>query len=43
MDDADFDSSNREHCLLRMYVGLEEADYLINDLGQAFKKISEKP
>ncbi len=43
MDDADFDPLNEGHRLLRMYVGLEEADYLITDLNRAFEKISEKP
>jgi len=37
---ADFDASNPEHRYVRLYVGLEEADYLIKDLDQAFKKLS---
>ncbi len=36
---ADFDASNREHRMLRLYVGLEDAEYLIKDLGQAFEKM----
>lgn len=32
----DFDEGNREHQLIRLYVGLEEPAYLINDLEQAF-------
>ncbi|MBS1512418.1 MAG: PLP-dependent transferase [Bacteroidetes bacterium] len=36
---AEFDASNREHRMLRLYVGLEDADYLINDMEQAFKKV----
>ena len=32
---ADFNSSNKEHRYIRMYVGLEEPDYLIKDLEQA--------
>lgn len=32
----DFNAENKEHRRLRMYVGLEDADYLINDLEQAF-------
>jgi cystathionine beta-lyase/cystathionine gamma-synthase len=36
---ADFDSSNNRHVLIRIYVGLEEADYLIADLEQALSKI----
>jgi cystathionine beta-lyase/cystathionine gamma-synthase len=34
----DFDPSNPEHRYVRLYVGLEEADYLIKDLEQALKK-----
>ncbi|MES1218803.1 MAG: PLP-dependent transferase, partial [Bacteroidota bacterium] len=33
---SDFDYRNREHRYIRLYVGLEEADYLIKDLDQAF-------
>ncbi len=33
---ADFDSVNPEHRMLRLYVGLEEADYLWADLEKAF-------
>jgi len=36
---ADFDAGNREHRMLRLYVGLEDADYLIKDLAQAFEKM----
>ncbi len=35
----DFDSSNREHRYIRMYVGLEESKYLIADLEQALAGI----
>ena len=35
---SDFDLSNPEHRYIRLYVGLEEAGYLINDLGQALEK-----
>lgn len=34
-----FDANNREHRYVRMYVGLEDADYLIKDLKQALEKI----
>jgi|SRR5688572_881424 len=37
---ADFDPSNPEHRYVRLYVALEEADYLIKDLDQALEKIS---
>lgn len=30
-----FDPGNREHKMIRLYVGLEEPDYLITDLSQA--------
>jgi len=33
---SEFDPSNPEHRYVRLYVGLEEADYLIKDLEQAF-------
>ena len=38
---ADFDASNPEHRYIRLYVGLEDADYLIKDLEQAFKNINK--
>ncbi len=34
-----FDPNNEEHRMLRLYVGQEEANYLIRDLEQAFIKI----
>ena len=34
-----FTAANKDHRMMRLYVGLEEADYLINDLEQAFEKI----
>ena len=34
-----FLASSREHRMLRLYVGLEDADYLIADLEQAFKSM----
>jgi cystathionine beta-lyase/cystathionine gamma-synthase len=37
---ADFNAANKEHRMLRLYVGLEDADYLIKDLEQAFEKMS---
>ena len=36
---SDFNAVNREHRMLRLYVGLEDADYLIKDLEQAFEKM----
>jgi cystathionine beta-lyase/cystathionine gamma-synthase len=35
---TDFDATNPEHRYVRLYVGLEEADYLIKDLDQALGK-----
>jgi len=35
---ADFDPSNKEHRMLRLYTGLEDPAYLIADLEQAFLK-----
>ncbi len=36
---ADFNAGNREHRMMRLYVGLEEPEYLIKDLEQAFEKM----
>jgi cystathionine beta-lyase/cystathionine gamma-synthase len=36
---ADFDPSNREHRMIRFYIGLEDADYLIADMQQALDKL----
>ena len=38
---SDFDPSNPEHKYIRLYVGLEEADYLIKDLAQALEKMNK--
>jgi cystathionine beta-lyase/cystathionine gamma-synthase len=35
----EFDPSNTNHLMMRMYVGLEEADYLIEDLERGFDKM----
>jgi cystathionine beta-lyase/cystathionine gamma-synthase len=35
---ADFDASNPEHRYVRMYVGLEEPEYLVDDLRQALEE-----
>lgn len=37
---VDFDADNKEHRMLRLYVGLEDADYLIKDLKQAFATLT---
>ena len=36
----EFDPNNREHRYVRIYVGLEDAQYLIDDLSQSLDKIS---
>lgn len=36
---GDFDPSNKEHRMVRMYVGLEDPDYIVKDLEQAFEKL----
>ncbi|MES1225275.1 MAG: PLP-dependent transferase, partial [Bacteroidota bacterium] len=36
---AAFDAGNKEHRMMRLYVGLEDAAYLIKDLEQAFEKL----
>jgi cystathionine beta-lyase/cystathionine gamma-synthase len=38
IEPEDFDASNKEHRMLRLYTGLEDAGYLIADLEQAFLK-----
>lgn len=37
-----FDASNPEHRMIRMYVGLEDADYLQRDLEQAFRVLADE-
>lgn len=41
LNKADFDVSNKEHRYVRMYVGLEDPDYLIADLKQALDRIDD--
>ncbi len=36
---GEFDPSSEEHRMIRMYVGLEDAGYLVNDLEQALDKL----
>jgi cystathionine beta-lyase/cystathionine gamma-synthase len=33
-----FDASDPEHRMIRFYFGLEEPEYLMNDIAQAFRK-----
>ncbi|HEY0680528.1 MAG TPA: aminotransferase class I/II-fold pyridoxal phosphate-dependent enzyme [Chitinophagaceae bacterium] len=40
MDPASFNREDREHRMIRFYFGLEEADYLIADLDQAFNSVT---
>jgi cystathionine beta-lyase/cystathionine gamma-synthase len=37
LNDDEFDVKNAEHRMLRLYVGLESSQYLIEDLDQAFR------
>ncbi|MFC4232058.1 trans-sulfuration enzyme family protein [Parasediminibacterium paludis] len=37
---ASFNAEDKSHRMLRLYVGLEDADYIIKDLDQAFKIIN---
>jgi cystathionine beta-lyase/cystathionine gamma-synthase len=37
LEETDFDAMNKEHRMLRLYVGLESSQYLIEDLDQAFR------
>lgn len=39
IDPAAFDAANPEHRMLRLYAGLEDPEYLIKDLEQAFEKL----
>ena len=36
---VDFNANNKDHRMMRLYVGLEDADYLIKDLEQALDKM----
>jgi cystathionine beta-lyase/cystathionine gamma-synthase len=36
---SEFNAANKEHRMLRLYVGLEEPEYIIKDLEQAFEKL----
>ncbi|MDI9365020.1 MAG: aminotransferase class I/II-fold pyridoxal phosphate-dependent enzyme [Flavobacterium sp.] len=37
---ASFNAKDKSHRMLRLYVGLEDADYIVKDLEQAFKAIA---
>lgn len=36
---SEFDSTNREHRYVRLYIGMEDASYLINDLNRGFAEM----
>ena len=36
---TDFNAANKEHRMIRLYVGLEDPEYIIKDLEQAFEKL----
>ncbi len=39
ISETDFDPTNKRHVLIRLYIGLEDATYLITDIEQALSKI----
>jgi len=39
VEPQDFDPTNEEHRMLRLYIGLEDPDYIIADLDRAFNSI----
>ena len=39
MNVKDFDPTNEEHRMIRLYVGLEDSNYITDDLQQAFNKM----
>lgn len=39
LNPSEFDAGNREHRYVRIYVGLEEPEYMITDLEQALEKV----
>jgi cystathionine beta-lyase/cystathionine gamma-synthase len=40
LQDHEFDANNEEHRMIRLYIGLEEPSYIIDDLEQAFQCMS---
>lgn len=36
-----FNAANKDHRMMRLYVGLEDAEYLIDDLERAFDRLQE--
>ena len=42
LDPSAFDPANQEHRMIRFYFGLEEPEYLIGDLEQAFEKVGDQ-
>jgi cystathionine beta-lyase/cystathionine gamma-synthase len=41
LKENEFDRNNPEHRMVRMYAGLEDPDYLLEDLDRAFKTLGE--
>jgi cystathionine beta-lyase/cystathionine gamma-synthase len=39
LEPSDFDANNREHRMIRFYIGLEDPEYLIRDFEQAFDRL----
>lgn len=42
IDPADFELENPEHRMLRLYVGLEDAEYIIEDIERGFNSIKQE-
>jgi cystathionine beta-lyase/cystathionine gamma-synthase len=40
MQRHEFDAANKEHRMLRLYVGLEDADYLIKDIAHGLDTLN---
>jgi cystathionine beta-lyase/cystathionine gamma-synthase len=37
LENEQFDAGNPDHQLLRLYIGLEDSDYIIQDIEQSFR------
>ena len=42
LKEKEFDANNPDHRLIRMYVGLEDPDYLIKDLETGFENMKNQ-
>jgi cystathionine beta-lyase/cystathionine gamma-synthase len=39
LNPSEFDAGNPDHRMIRLYVGLEDAEYLIADIDQALSRV----